>query len=88
VPSRPLALGAGHIVLLLASGHLDGVVRPAGEPAHVVRGTARKVEYVSASETTENEDGTETTKTRLSEKIQLVIRAVGMDGVVRTFAEE
>jgi hypothetical protein len=88
VPAPALALGAGHVALLLASGHLDGVVRPAHEPPHIVRGTARKVEYISAVETTENEAGDETVKTTVSQKIQLVVRAVGPDGIIRTFAEE
>ena len=47
LPSPPLALGIGHVALLLASGHLDGVVRAEGGPPHAVRGTARKREYVS-----------------------------------------
>jgi hypothetical protein len=84
----PLALGTGHVALLLASGHLDGVVKPAGEAAHVVRGTARKRTYVASCETTDNEDGSETTKTVLSEKIQLVVRAVGPDGEIHTFTDE
>lgn len=42
VPSPPLALGIGHVALLLASGHLDGVVQPTGKSPHVVRGTAER----------------------------------------------
>lgn len=86
-PSPPLELGAGHVALLLASGHLDGLVDPEGEAPHVVRGTARKVEYVSSTEETENADGSTTTRTIVSERIQLVVRAVGPDGEIRTFLE-
>ena len=82
----PLALGKGHVALLLASGHLDGVVRPAdGGPAHVVRGTARKVEYVASTDETENEDGSTTVKTTLKQKVQIIVRAVGADGDIVTF---
>src|SRR5205085_7190681 len=38
LPMPPLALGMGHIPLLLAAGHLDGLVKPEGELPHVVRG--------------------------------------------------
>lgn len=89
LPSPPLALGTGHIALLLASGHLDGVVKPVGEQHHVVRGTARKSQYVSAVETSENEkDGSVTTKTTISEKVNLIIRTVTADGELRTLMEE
>jgi hypothetical protein len=88
LPSPPLALGSGHIALLLAAGHLDGLVEPPGEPPHVVRGTARKVQYVSHMETTANPDGSETTKTVLSERITLTVRAVDQTGTIRTFTED
>jgi hypothetical protein len=58
---------------------------PPGEPPHVVRGTARKVEYQSNQTQEETEDGTVVTKTTISEKIVLTIRAVGTDGTIRTF---
>ena len=84
--SPPLSLGKGHIALLLASGHLDGVVRPEGEPPHVVRGTVRKEQYVDRVEESESADGQRLrTTTIYSEKIVLSVRAVGTDGVVRTF---
>jgi hypothetical protein len=85
LPQPPLALGVGHIALLLAAGNLDGVVRPDGEPPHVVRGTAEKAEYVSSVQEIENEDGSMTTKTTIAERIVLTVRAVGPDGEIRTF---
>lgn len=88
LPQPPLALGTGHIALLLAAGHLDGVVQPDDEPPHVVRGTARKVSYVSQVEELDNTDGSTTTKTTLNEKIVLTVRAVGADGTIRTFSQE
>jgi hypothetical protein len=87
LPSPPLALGIGHVALLLASGHLDGVVQPEGKQPHVVRGTSRKREYVSEVTHTTNEDGTTTTKTTISERIDLVIRTVDLTGQIRTFME-
>ena len=87
LPSPPLALGIGHVALLLASGHLDGVVQPDGKPPHVVRGTSRKREFVANVTDTENADGSTTTKTTLSERIELVVRTVDLTGQIRTFMD-
>jgi len=87
VPSPPLPLGIGHVALLLASGHLDGIVRPDGKLPHVVRGTSRKHSFVSDVTDTENKDGSTTTRTTISERIDLVIRTVDCSGRIRTFSE-
>jgi predicted RNA methylase len=87
VPSPPLALGSGHIALLLASGHLDGLVCPPGEGPHAVRGVSRKVEYVASETENEDEKGRVTRKTVKSERIQLVVRTVDATGALRTFAD-
>src|SRR5260370_37513389 len=87
LPAPPLALGIGHVALLLASGHLDGVVHPAGRLPHVVRGTSRKREYIADVTDTVNADGTTTTKTTIAEKIELMVRTVDITGDIRTFLE-
>lgn len=87
LPSPPLPLGIGHVALLLASGHLDGVVHPEGQLPHVVRGTSRKHSFVSDVTDTENEDGSTTTRTTISERIELVIRTVDLTGQIQTFSE-
>lgn len=87
VPSPPLPLGIGHVALLLASGHLDGVVLPEGKLPHVVRGTSRKHSFISDVTDIENDDGSTTTKTTISERIDLVIRTVDCSGRIRTFSE-
>jgi hypothetical protein len=87
VPSPPLPLGTGHVALLLASGHLDGIVLPEGKAPHVVRGTSRKHSFVSDVTDTENSDGTTTTRTTISERIDLVIRTVDCTGHIRTLSE-
>ena len=87
LPSPPLPLGIGHVALLLASGHLNGVVHPDGKPPHVVRGTTRKHSFVSDVTDTENADGSTTTRTTISEKIELVIRTVDRTGHIQTFSE-
>jgi hypothetical protein len=87
VPSPPLALAIGHVALLLASGHLDGVVQPDGKQPHVVRGTSRKREYVAdVSETDESDGGTKTTTT-IKECIELMVRTVDLTGEIRTFLD-
>jgi hypothetical protein len=87
VPSPPLPLGIGHVALLLASGHLDGVVHPHGKLPHVVRGTSQKHSFISDVTDTENQDGSTTTRTTISERIELVIRTVDGKGRIRTFSE-
>ena len=87
LPSPPLTLGIGHVALLLASGHLDGVVHPEGKSPHVVRGTSRKSEFVSDVTETENDDGSTTTKTTISQKIELVVRTVDGTGRIQDFME-
>lgn len=86
-PSPPLALGAGHVALMLAAGYLDGVVAPDGEMPHLVRGTSRKKTYMSSIEVGENDAGEEITKTVYSEKIELVVRVVDLSGSVSTFTD-
>jgi 16S rRNA G966 N2-methylase RsmD len=88
LPQPPLPLATGHLALLLAAGHLDGVVRPAGEPPHVVRGTAHKVTYTASVEETENKDGSVTTRTIQSEKILLTVRTAEQDGTISTLSQE
>jgi hypothetical protein len=85
LPRPPVPLGRGHIAMLLASGTLDGIVRPDGEPPHVVRGVARKQEVLVSAET---EDNGKTVKTveRYQEQIKLIVRTLGQDGIVRTFS--
>jgi tRNA1(Val) A37 N6-methylase TrmN6 len=87
LPSPPLALGMGHVALLLASGQLDGVVHPDGKLPHVVRGTSRKTEFVTDVAEIENTDGTTSTRTTISERIELVVRTVDLRGDIRTFAD-
>ena len=81
LPRPPLALGNGHLALLLASGHLDGLVAPDGEPPHVVRGVARKQEYLK--ETQVNEDSV---REIYSERIEMQVRVLAADGTIRTLS--
>jgi hypothetical protein len=87
LPSPPLALGIGHVALLLASGHLDGVVQPEDGPHQVVRGTARKHAFVSDITDAVNSDGSVTTRTTISERIDLVVRTVDLTGTIRTYLD-
>ncbi|HWE35041.1 MAG TPA: DUF6094 domain-containing protein [Isosphaeraceae bacterium] len=83
----PADLSSGHVATILASGFLDGVVRPPGESPHVVRGTARKQKYQSLppTATTDDDTGVTTVKEVWSEMILLTVRAVNATGVIRTF---
>jgi hypothetical protein len=85
LPRPPLPLGKGHIAMLLASGHLDGVVRPDGEEPHLVRGTAAKVQYLKEATEEERPDGSVTLKEVFAEKILLKVRAVDRTGTIKTF---
>lgn len=85
LPSPPMSPKSGHVALMLASGHLNGVVEPPGEPPHLVRGTARKITYISSHETDEDGEGRERDTTVYSQKIVIVVRTVDQDGNIQTF---
>lgn len=85
LPRPAMSLGAGHIAFLVASGHVDGIVRPDGEPPHVVRGSARKEQYLASTDTSVNEEGEVTTKSVYSEKMLLTIRTVDQEGRITTY---
>ena len=84
----PLAPGVGHLALLLASGYLDGIVQPADEAPHVVRGTARKEQFLKSSVKENLGKGKEKAKEVYSERIVLTVRAITPDGEVRTFTDK
>lgn len=77
-----LPLGAGHLGLTLASGHLDGYFEPPGYEPHVVRGIAYKQEQLVSQDEECNEDGKVTTTTTTRENIKLKIRAVTAQGII------
>lgn len=81
----PLPLAKGHIALLLASGQLDGTVCPAGEEPHVVRGSALKAQCQPVVTQEVLPDNGVKTTTVIRERIQLVVRAVSRDGIIKTF---
>lgn len=84
---RPvLPLGPGHLGLVLAAGFLDGYTHPPGYEPHVVRGIAYKENKLAKEETTESEDGKETTTRTFRESIRLKIRAITGDGVIKEMA--
>jgi len=78
----PMSPGIGHRAMLLASGHIDGLISPPNEPPHVIRGTATKEEFVSSCESSEDEDGNLTTRTVISEKPRLLIRVLDSEGTI------
>jgi hypothetical protein len=76
--------GIGHRAMLLASGHIDGLICPPDEPPHVIRGTAAKDTYVASCDETEAEDGSLTTRTVISERPRLVVRILDSEGTLTT----
>ncbi len=88
LPTPPIAPGEGHRAMLLAAGLIDGLICPEGEPPHVVRGTCRKKPYIAESTSTENTDGSVTTKTVTAEKIELRVRVLDSEGVIHDMLEE
>lgn len=79
-PRPPMSPGIGHRAMLLASGHIDGLIAPPDEPPHVIRGTAAKESYVASSNTSEDDNGNVTTRTVISERPRLVIRVLDSAG--------
>jgi hypothetical protein len=82
-PRPPMSPGIGHRAMLLASGHIDGLICPSDEPPHVIRGTAAKDTYIACDET-EAEDGSLTTRTVISERPRLVVRVLDSEGTLTT----
>jgi hypothetical protein len=83
LPSPPLALGVGHLALLLSAGQLDGLVKPDGEEPHLVRGTARKEKHLLDEEVT-FEGNKRIVKQHFTERIKLVVRCVTAAGEIVT----
>jgi hypothetical protein len=81
----PLALNNGQIALLLACGELDGIICPEGGEPHVIRGTARKVDEV-VDENKVSEKSKTITTTTITERIQMIIRAVDQSGEIHTLS--
>lgn len=78
----PMSPGIGHRAMLLGSGHIDGLINPPDEPPHVIRGTAAKEEYVASCESSEDDDSNLTTRTVISERPRLLIRALDAEGTI------
>ena len=83
-PRPPMSPGIGHRAMLLASGHIDGLICPPDETPHVIRGTATKDKYVASCDENEDEDGNLTTRTVISERPRLVIRVLDSEGNITT----
>lgn len=73
----PLPLYEGHTSLLLCAGILDGVVAPAGEEPHVLRGSAYKEVVVTEETETETQE-----RTVSVDVPKLLIRTVDRTGVI------
>jgi len=71
----PLSLAEGHIGLLLAAGHLNGLVEPPGEEPHVVRGSSHKIK-----EHKETVEEANSTKDIFRERVVPLVRTVHPDG--------
>ena len=83
-PRPPMSPGIGHRAMLLAAGHIDGLICPPDEPPHVIRGTAAKDTYVASCDTSEDDDGNVTTRTVISERPRLVIKVLDSEGTITT----
>ena len=66
---------------------MDGIVNPANSPPHVVRGSSRKREHIADVTETVHDDGSTTTKTTISERIELVVRTVDSSGQIQSFMD-
>jgi hypothetical protein len=83
-PRPPMSPGIGHRAMLLASGHIDGLICPPDERPHVIRGTATKDKYVASCDESEDDSGNVTTRTVISERPRLVIRVLDSTGNITT----
>jgi hypothetical protein len=84
----PMPPGVGHRAMLLASGHIDGLIVPKdGSPPHVIRGTARKEKYISDVGEESDGEGNCITRTTISERVRLVIRTLDSEGHIKTLED-
>ncbi len=87
IPAPPMALGSGHLALLLAAGFLDGVIDPGvEEEVHVVRGVAMK-QWEEKESTTEVLEKSSRTVTILEEKVSITVRAAYQRGEIIDFTD-
>jgi Uncharacterised methyltransferase family (DUF6094) len=77
-----LPLGAGHLGLTLASGYLDGLLKPKNCEPHVVRGCSYKEDILAKEENSTNDEGKVTNTKTYRQNIKLKIRAVTADGTI------
>lgn len=82
----PLALGPGHLALLLSGGMLDGLITPPDEPPHVVRGTCRKTQVLAEEIESDLGKGEYSVRQVFSERMDLIVRTVDTQGVMRTLS--
>lgn len=83
-PAPPLELRGGHVALLLVAGRCNGLVRPPGGEAHVVRGGSRKERYLKDRSETTNDDGETTVVEKWAERPIPVVRVARADGTILT----
>lgn len=88
VASPPLALSVTHYALLLAAGHLDGLVEPPGEPPHVVRGIVMKEEYTASESEDVNDNGDVVVSKTIQERVILTVRALWPTGKLETYTQK
>ena len=86
LPEPGLPLTHGQLALVLASGHLNGVVAKPGEEPHVIRGVATKEAYLADVQQEETSSGTTKTVSTYSQRIVLTVRALCPDGTIKDFA--
>lgn len=91
----PLALTTGHNGILVASGQAPPVVTLRDqkgrmlEVPHIIRGVARKEQYIKSRTTEENEDGTQAkTKTVISESVDLKMMVLLHTGTIVNLNED
>lgn len=78
VGQPPTPLHAGHLALMLAAGHLNGLVGE-GDTAHLIRGRTTKSTYTMV-----DEDATKKTR----EFYQIIVTAVSPDGTYRELGKK
>jgi hypothetical protein len=84
----PIPPGEGHRAMLLASGLIGGLIRPADEPPHVIRGSAFKESVHAGTEVEDDGQGNTITRTTHRERIKLMIRTVDAAGEMTTLLQE
>ena len=81
-PAAPLPLHLGHLSLMLASGRINGIMRPGTPERHIVRGSVNK--QMTTTQTTETTENSTVEITKHRDSYNVSVKILTPDGNITT----